>query len=74
MRSRTRSSQDVTVRREREQKSKPLLGFIRQTHFVSRPLNGVFDDRRERFQRAERDLLFWGVSLNHRKRHVYEQN
>lgn len=33
------------------------------THFVSGPLNSVLNDRRERLKCAERDVLFWGVSL-----------
>ena len=33
------------------------------THFVSGPLNGVLNDRRERLEGAEWDLLFRGVPL-----------
>lgn len=43
-------------------KNNHLLVF-RNTHLVSGPLNGVLDDRGERLESAEWDLLFWGVPL-----------
>lgn len=39
-----------------------LFLFVK-SHLVSGPLNGVLDDRRERLQSAEWDLLLWGIPL-----------
>lgn len=36
---------------------------VMYSHLVSGPLNGVLDDRGERLQSAEWDLLLWGIPL-----------
>lgn len=50
-----------------------MLSF-KQTHLVSCPLNGVLDDRRERLESAEWDLLFWGVPLISKGKDLYRSN
>lgn len=43
--------------------------FDLQSNLVSRPLDGVLYNRRERFESAERYLLLWWISLQKLKRH-----
>lgn len=47
---------------------------LKQTHLVSGPLNGVFDDRRERLESAEWDLLFWRVPLISKGKDLFRSN
>lgn len=54
-------------------KDNHLLGF-KQTHLVSGPLNGVLNDRRERLESAEWDLLFWGVPLISKRNDIFRSN